>query len=369
MLTRLKVENFRGLVNFEIRFAQLNLLLGSNGSGKSTLFDIIFALRHLIIDNARVDNVFRSTDLTAWLDRSDHRFELDVTSPHGVLTYTLHVAYNRKEGKERIEEETLLLNKKPLFSFVTGEVQLYHDDHVPGPTYSFDWSVSALATVAPRQDNTKLTWFKEWIQSVLVVTLQPRAMGAISESDADWLNRDGTNFASWYQYLSQEHQDKTIVLTEILRNTIPGFYAFKLEKTGRHRVLKTGFTGQARNGDPVYFDFDQISDGQRTLIVLYSIAIAARELGYTPFLDEPENFVSLDEIQPWLMMVNDIVEDSIAQFVMISHHPELIDYFGYDRSIWLEQAPLSAVRIGSIPSRLDDGLKMSEQIARGWTER
>lgn len=72
--------------------------------------------------------------------------------------------------------------------------------------------------------------------------------------------------------------------------------------------------------------------------------------GYTPFLDEPENFVSLDEIQPWLMMVNDIIEESGAQCIMISHHPELIDYFGHDRSIWLEQSPLSPVRIGSIPS-------------------
>lgn len=176
MLTRLRVENFRGLVDFEIRFEQLNLLLGSNGSGKSTLFDIIFRLRHLLTDNPRVDSVFTSTDLTAWLDRSDHRFELEVTGPHGVFLYSLHVAYNREEGKERIEAETLLLDGSPLFSFTMGEVQLYRDDHVPGPTYSFDWAVSALATVAPRKDNTKLTWFKEWLQSVLVVTLQPRAM-------------------------------------------------------------------------------------------------------------------------------------------------------------------------------------------------
>ena len=35
MITRLYVDNFKTLVNFELTLGPMNLLLGANGSGKS----------------------------------------------------------------------------------------------------------------------------------------------------------------------------------------------------------------------------------------------------------------------------------------------------------------------------------------------
>jgi hypothetical protein len=99
-----------------------------------------------------------------------------------------------------------LLDGKPLFEFKHGEVKLYHDDHKPGPEYSFDWAVSALATIVSRPDNKKLTWFRNWVEMMFIVSLQPKAMPSETASESNWLNRDGTNFASWYRYISQDLQ-------------------------------------------------------------------------------------------------------------------------------------------------------------------
>ena len=41
MITRLFVNNFKTLVNFELPLDPMNLLLGANGSGKSTVFEAI----------------------------------------------------------------------------------------------------------------------------------------------------------------------------------------------------------------------------------------------------------------------------------------------------------------------------------------
>jgi predicted ATP-binding protein involved in virulence len=54
MLTKMYVNNYRCLVNFEIEFGNLTLLLGTNGSGKTTIFDILYKIRRLVIDNDRV---------------------------------------------------------------------------------------------------------------------------------------------------------------------------------------------------------------------------------------------------------------------------------------------------------------------------
>ena len=368
MLKRLYANNYRCLVNFEMEFDELTLLVGPNGGGKSTLFDLLYGVRHLIVDNAKVSEVFPPEDLTAWVKKTEQSFELDVQGKDGLFSYKLVISHNPDNKKQRIELEHLLLNGKPLFEFKQGDVQLYHDDHEVGPKYAFDWTVSALATVVPRQDNKKLTFFKEWVEMLFIVSLQPKAMTSETEEESDWLNRDGSNFASWYRYLSQEHQDKIFQLTKQLRDTIPGFHAFKLEKAGKHRILKVGFSSDVENSSPIFFDFEQLSDGQRVMIALYSLLLGLQDLGLTVFLDEPDNYVALPEIQPWLMELNDACGEGFPQAVLISHHPELIDYLGPECGKWIERDSLGPARVKKLPEQIDKGLKLSEQIARGWTE-
>jgi predicted ATPase len=368
MLKRLYANNYRCLVNFEMNFTDLTLLMGPNGGGKSTIFDLFYNIRCLLIENVKISQVFPLEDLTAWVKRTEQSFEIDVQGEGGLFSYKLAISHNPEIKKQRIDLEHLYFNGKPLFEFNHGDVQLYHDDHTPGPIYPFDWSVSALATIAERNDNKRLTWFKKWIEKLFVVCLQPKAMASETQEESDWLNRDGTNFASWYRYITQEHQDKIFELTDKLRATIPGFHAFKLEQAGKHRIFKVGFCDDIKNSTPIFFEFEKLSDGQRVLIVLYSLLLGLKDLDHTVFLDEPENYISLPEIQPWLMELNSACGEGFPQAVLISHHPELIDYFGSDCGQWLDRDPLAPARIMKFPDRFDGGLRLSEQIARGWTE-
>lgn len=65
-------------------------------------------------------------------------------------------------------------------------------------------------------------------------------------------------------------------------------FQFKFVEAGeRHRVLKASFSGG--NGDHDY-RFNELSDGQRVLIALYTLIYYARSEDYTLCIDEPENF-------------------------------------------------------------------------------
>ena len=48
MIQRLYVNNYKCLVNFELRLQELSLLLGPSGVGKTAVLDIMYALRRLL---------------------------------------------------------------------------------------------------------------------------------------------------------------------------------------------------------------------------------------------------------------------------------------------------------------------------------
>ena len=90
---------------------------------------------------------------------------------------------------------------------------------------------------------------------------------------------------------------------------------------------------------------------------------------FTLLIDEPDNFLALSEIQPWLIALSDACGDSEHQAVICSHHPELIDYWGAEKGVLLECANGGATTVRTASSlAAGDGLRLSERIARGWIE-
>ena len=66
MVTRLYVDNFRCLVNFELKLDETNILLGPNGSGKTSVLVALRRIQDLVARGARIEEAFPSgADSTA----------------------------------------------------------------------------------------------------------------------------------------------------------------------------------------------------------------------------------------------------------------------------------------------------------------
>jgi predicted ATPase len=116
------------------------------------------------------------------------------------------------------------------------------------------------------------------------------------------------------------------------------------------------------------YDFSELSDGQRVLVALYTLLFGLKDEGISLFLDEPDNFVALREIQPWLTALTDSCGYGVEQTVLISHHPEIIDYLAPSSGRWFDRDSNGPARVTDKPKAPVDGLKPSEVMARGWTE-
>ena len=85
-------------------------------------------------------------------------------------------------------------------------------------------------------------------------------------------------------------------------------------------------------------------------------------------IDEPENYLALPEIQPWLNTLFDQCSgaDSHGQAILISHHPALINYLASSSGYWFERANEGIIRLQSITDQQDTGLSLAKLIELGW---
>lgn len=367
MLQRIYVDNYKRLVNFELRLQELSLLLGRNGVGKTAVLDVVFGVRRLLSGAARISDAdaFSTRTLTRWQDRDLQAFEIDVVLGAESYRYRLEVEHERATRQARVHQEQLTTNGKPLFKCDLGRVQLYRDDHSAGPQYAVDWSESALARVAAGRDNRRLTRFRDFMNRVVVCGLQPAVLRTESASEDALLQRDARNFADWYRHVALERPDLVPPFNSALAEVIDGFRSLRLERVGQDtRALMVTF---GEHGSDYELRFDEVSDGHRALIVLYGLIHLPEAQECTFLLDEPDNYVGLSEIQPWLIKLADACGDSVHQAILCSHHPELIDYLGGESGLVLRGEASGVVTARRFDQdRREGGIKLSEQVARGW---
>lgn len=366
MITRVYIDNFRCFTNFEIRPDRVNLLIGNNGAGKSTFTDVLHRATGLAVLGNAVEDEFPQTTLTRWDSRPAQRIELDVSTNSGVYHYAVELSHNLALETVTLQREVVRYDSLIVFRYEDGLVQLYNNEGKLGTKFAFRGARSFLPQLEARPENALLTSFLDFLRRVWLLKLNPTRIAPESRVESESLDTDGFNFASWYRHLSQERTEDLPKLFERLSKMLPGFRALKTVsagKGGQKRELVAIFSF----GDPeskYEIDFDDLSDGERATIILYCLLMDAEGEPRTLLLDEPENFVGLQLIQPWLVDLADAMRDE-GQLFLISHHPEVIDYLAADRPLLFERPGGGPTIVRTDPFDRSQGLKASELVARG----
>lgn len=379
MLKRLYVDNFRCLVDFELNFDSINLFLGNNGAGKSTVFDVLGKLQELITTDKKVESIFPLSDYTRWRNGQGHYFELEFLGNNGNYKYSLEVGKvdskieqdNIIFSNSYIHKESLFFNQFPLLNVDLEKVEFYSDNRKKSSSPRYNHSQSIISILKPSSENKKLIWFRERMERLALIKISPNLITSESSQKNSFLTKKMENFVSWYRYIFADNQNKLAQLTESLQEILDGFISFKFERISEKAVILKLIFKTEESDQNIEYTFGELSDGQKILVILYSLFYGLESQDYTLCIDEPENFLALPEIQPWLFQLEDLCSEGKLQALLISHHPQLIDYLlsspiGY----WFERQANSSVKVKPINSELqkcnESGLSMSELIARRW---
>lgn len=367
MITRLYANNFRCLVAFQAEFDSFGVFCGPNGAGKSSVFDAIDLIRTLgtgegILGGAG-DRDIERLEFTDWLDSKVQEFDLSLSVHGHSFRYVLHIEQKADFEKPRIIHEKAFCDDLVLFERDVDGVRFRrYDGNETG--FPLDWRQAALAAIQPRGSIGNLALLQQEVGKLLILRPNPRDVERESRAESRSPNSSLSNLNSWYRALSQE-QEWSDALRGSLQGVWPDFRSFKLVDVGLNaKALQLRFDS-GHGGKPTLLFMEQLSDGERAVIGLYMVRAAMEtDEARTVLLDEPDNFVGLPELQPWVLSMRELLDDE-HQLIMISHHPEILSNSGEEdgRYLWRDNHT-SPTRIGKLI--VPDGMTAGEAIARGW---
>ena len=367
MIKYLYINNFRTFVNFKIEFGSLNVLLGKNGSGKSGVYTVLDMLRNFVGQGMQTDLCFSSASCTRWMDSNIQTFELAVDHEGKEYIYHLEIEYDEKTKAGRVYSENVKLNGNSLLENHKGFVCLYDDNYAKGNEFQVDGSFSGLRFVFQSPGNSLLSEFKLILFSIVVCSPNPYRMQGGSPTEMPLPDGFFSNVGNVFAYMQLARPDVASKVQEYIRDINPSFVQLRMsmEVFGRTMVADYKFRDVEK-----YFHFEELSDGERVLIALAIIQFGYVKQGMPVVLDEPDNYVALSEIKPWCMEMEKACMEG-GQCILISHHPEVMDYFAAGSGIWLKRLASGETVIEDDPFYKSDEehfMKYSELVAGGYDE-
>jgi len=374
MFVRLYADNYRCFSAFTLELGSLSVLLGSNGTGKSTVLALFAKVRDFVTGRGKSLDLFPAESLCRWDKRIEQTFELALNlEEQGEYVYRLRIRHEAPErALNKIVEETLSLNGKPLFEGNDQEIRL-HNDWQSGNAVGMqpDWHVSGISRVYERNDNKKLVAFRKAFETMLVLQLNPALVSAVAtgKQSVQIPTPDCSDFAAWLRYISTaEALVRQEAENSLTMGSLPGFRAFQAIPSGDAEILECVFQSKPK---ALKFRLDELSSGQIALIILEVAIAAATEHGGVLLLDEPSNFLGLPEIQPILVRLQDAALEGRFQVVLTAHHPIAVDLLASGYGLWLDREPAGPTRVYRVQmadNTMDDksAMRVSDLVARGW---
>lgn len=369
MLTRLYVDNYKSLVDFEFNPPRICVLIGENGSGKTNIGSLLHALTKLLVDGASAEDVFPARDLCRWSKSQVQKIELELDGVSGPYRYALELRHEPM-GAVIVESEWLAHLDEIVFRSDHGTVSLLEDAPAglapnvapKNSVFPFDRRRSFLATGEVGASHPRLSAFKQTLSSLRVLKPDPSRMVARSERDSRRLARDGGNFASWFRWVSQGFPERLSHYFANMRTVFPSFRTLRAVDAGTD-VKEVHAVFSVPGGGEEAFSLDQLSEGQRQLLFLYLLLEGINSLTML-FLDEPDNFISIREVQPWLAELERVLEEKGGQAIIVSHGTEAMNYLGSRQAFVVTRPGGGATVIA--PHDGSDGSMPSEAVLYGF---
>ncbi len=338
MIRRLYIHNFRCLENFELPISGHSsvLLIGKNGAGKTTVGLALRILQRIARGTNRVKDLVKPKDRTRGREDVPMRFEIEVELDAKVYQYV--IAFELPEGfKElRVLEEKLAVDGKSVYSREVAQVRLGKTNQGKDAEFLIDWHMVALPIVQERSETDPLSIFKRWLASMLILRPIPSLIDGESEQETLQPNAEVTNFGAWFSGLLAYAPAAYTEIATYLKQVMPDLNDIKNPLIGADsRSLIVQFSDELAS---LNLPFEELSDGEKCFMIC-ALVLAANKASdkLLCFWDEPDNYLSLDEVGHFVLALRKAFQTGGGQLIATSHNPEAIRRFSDENTLVLHR--------------------------------
>ena len=365
MITYIYANNYKTFVNFRTDFANNNLLLGGNGNGKSNLLYLVLKLCSFSRDFRNETNtVFQHDTCTRWMNSSIQTFELGLENAGTEYVYRLEIEHDPENDQILVLSEKLQSGEQVLVDVKEGTASFYNDVSKQYDKMISGRTTSVIPYIFADKKYLSVKGYKDCINKIIFCEPDPHQMTDIVENNVYIPTLNMSNTASLYTGLVETIPDFQHDFTEAMKEINASYIG---ANSSINSFPKSLIVNYKFKDVKVSFKLNELSDGEKVLFALYMVLYGYLRQGYTVLLDEPDNYLGLREIQPWCIELENILLES-GQCILVSHHPEVINYFTDSCGIWLSRLESGESVVGENPFTVsEDGkiLPYSELIARG----
>lgn len=363
MLRKVKIENYKSVVDQTLELGLFNVVIGANGCGKSNLLEAI-ALAGLSSSGALLPELFESRGIrlsdnrfmrSAFEDVDEEFISVKVETSDGDESfYQIHFNTSKKpaQWEDVVEDDTkelltLLIEKRNNYKLGDLLDELKHIENTKGADRQLNVKFS--------QDGSTYRLAKSRVNGLKTFTIYSLEESALRSMDgipSTKLGRTGKGLLSYLKELSKTDEGK-VILNEIKENmmVIDWFEDLDMPESGfsQDSTLKL----KDRYVDEQLDFFDQRSANEAFLYLLFY---------FTLFIsDETPSFFAIDNIESSLnpklckivvSKLAELAEMHNKQVILTTHSPFVLD--GLDE--------LSEKKRLLVVSRNSDGYTVVNQI-------
>jgi predicted ATPase len=316
MLKKMKINNFKSLVNFEIKFGEkFQAIIGPNNSGKTNIIDAINFISTLA-NRIRISDVYKSEDgfdrILHYNAQNDSIFiELEVESEFGDFIYKLDFSRNS------ISNELLIHNKKNEVSVHQGKGDAY--DHLEKKSMPVSLEPGILA-INQLWDNVRypsIRKFSEILNKYKVYKLTPLVMRELTHVRKEFdPNINGEKLIQVLHSLLSSEVKTFMEVVEIMKTTFAEIEDINstIDHTGltNIEIMEKGFVKS--------FDVKQISDGTLRFLAFLTIIHLQKEY-YLLCFEEPELYFHPNLLDKLISLLKNLD----IQVIVTTHSPQLLN--------------------------------------------
>lgn len=343
MITKIWVNNFKSLVDFEIHLSKFNCLVGLNGSGKSTVLQFVDFLSRLMIGDVEgwlESRQWKAADLNSKISKKSN-IEFSITIEINEKIIKWEGSFNRTSLS--CTHESVVVNNEVLLNVEDGKFTIGHFNN---QEIIFKYEGSLLSIFKFKDLSDDLTILRNNLTNIRSLELiSPELLRSKTRSSEGNLGIGGEKLSALVHESGAEIKEKLVVG---LKNIYPQLEDIKTKS------LRSGWKQleiiESFNDKRITSVARHVNDGMlRLMAILLQLETDKALL----IFDEIENGINPELIE----YLVDMLVDCDNQIMVTTHSPMILNYLTDDVAkkgvIYLyknKKGATQSIRLFDIPS-------------------